>query len=88
MSTVHTATTFRSLLASLGVAPEDLAGLAEIAEMLGVTKQTALKYTRRADFPEPFGRVAAAGSVWLRRDVVTWAKETLPLPTGRPQKEE
>jgi predicted DNA-binding transcriptional regulator AlpA len=88
MSTVHTATAFRSLLASLGVAPEDLAGLAEIAEMLGVTKQTALKYMRRVDFPEPFGHVAAAGSVWLRRDVETWAKETLPLPTGRPRKEE
>jgi predicted DNA-binding transcriptional regulator AlpA len=70
------------------VAPEDLAGLAEIAEMLGVTKQTALKYMRRADFPEPLGQVAAAGSVWLRRDVERWAKQTLPLPTGRPRKED
>ena len=52
-STAHTATAFRALLESLGVAPEDLAGLSEIVELLGVSKATAFKYTRRADFPEP-----------------------------------
>jgi hypothetical protein len=41
----------------------------------------------RDDFPEPLGKIAA-GRVWLRADVETWAKETLPLPTGRPRKEE
>ena len=86
-STAHTATAFRALLESLGVAPEDLAGLSEIVELLGVSKATAFKYTRRDDFPEPLGHVSAAGPVWLRRDVQRWAKETLPLPTGRPRKE-
>ena len=86
-STAHTATAFRSLLESLGVAPEDLVGLTEIIDMLGVARATAFKYTRRDDFPEPLGHVSAAGPVWLRRDVQRWAKETLPLPTGRPRKE-
>jgi predicted DNA-binding transcriptional regulator AlpA len=86
-STQSVATALRSLLESVGVAPEDLVGLVEIIEMLGVSKATAFKYTRRDDFPEPLGHLSAAGPVWLRRDVERWAKETLPLPTGRPRKE-
>jgi hypothetical protein len=75
------------LLASLGVPPEELAGLADIARLLGVTKRTAQKYVRRPDFPETLGRIAA-GPVWRRSEVEAWAKATLPLPTGRPRKEE
>jgi hypothetical protein len=86
-STAHTATALRALLESFGVAPEDLMGLSEIIEMLEVSKATALKYSRRSDFPEPLGHVSAAGRVWLKRDVERWAKETLPLQTGRPRKE-
>jgi len=82
------ATALRTLLESLGVAPEDLVGLIEIIDLLDVARATAFKYTRRDDFPEPLGHVSAAGPVWLRRDVERWAKETLPLPTGRPRKEE
>ena len=41
------------------VTPDVLAGIAEIAELFGVTKQTALKYTRRPDFPKPLDRLAA-----------------------------
>lgn len=74
------------VLGSPGVAPEDLAGLQEIAEMLGVTKPTAYRYIARNDFPEPLGQIST-GRVWLRRDVQRWAKQTLPLPTGRPRKE-
>lgn len=69
------------------VAPDVLVGLAEIAEVLGVTKNTALKYTRRADFPKPLDRLAS-GAVWSRPAVDEWTKATLPLPTGRPRKEE
>lgn len=69
------------------VSPEDLAGLAEIAELLGTTKRTAQKYTRRRDFPEPLGEVTAAGRIWLRKDVEAWGNAHLPLPTGRPPKE-
>lgn len=70
-------------LGSFGVAPEDLAGLQEVAEMLGVTKRTATRYVDREDFPQPLGRIST-GRVWLRRDVEAWAKRTLPLRTGRP----
>lgn len=68
------------------MAPEDLAGLQEVAEMLGVTKRTAQRYAERADFPDPLGRIST-GRVWLRRDVEKWAKRTLPLKTGRPPKQ-
>jgi predicted DNA-binding transcriptional regulator AlpA len=63
----------------------ELAGLAEVAEMLGVTKRTATKYTRRADFPRPLDRLAS-GPVWRRTDVERWAMASLPLRTGRPPK--
>lgn len=66
---------------------EELASIAEVAEMLGVTRRTAHRYVDRDDFPAPIGRLAV-GRVWLRADVERWAKETLPLPTGRPRKEE
>jgi predicted DNA-binding transcriptional regulator AlpA len=75
-----------TLLASLGVSPEDLLGMIDIARMLNVTVRTAQNYIARDDFPEPLGQIAA-GRVWLRADVEKWAKETLPLPTGRPRKE-
>jgi predicted DNA-binding transcriptional regulator AlpA len=65
----------------------DLAGLAEVAEMLGIAKRTATKYTRRPDFPQPIERLAA-GPIWRRKDVDRWAKRTLPLPRpGRPRKQ-
>jgi predicted DNA-binding transcriptional regulator AlpA len=68
-----------------GVSPDELAGLSEIIETLGVTKRTALKYVTREDFPEPIDRLAT-GRVWLRADVVRWGKAHLPLPPGRPRK--
>lgn len=74
-------TSFRDTLP--GMSPE-LAGVAEVAEMLGVSKQTVVKYAARADFPEPLDRLAA-GPVWRRADVEEWAKRTLPLPPGRPR---
>jgi hypothetical protein len=75
-----------TLLASLGVSPEDLLGLIDISRMLNVTVRTAQNYIAREDFPDPIGRIAA-GRVWLQADVERWAKQTLPLPTGRPRKE-
>jgi predicted DNA-binding transcriptional regulator AlpA len=65
------------------VAEEELAGLAEVAETLGVSKVTAMKYARRDDFPEPLGRLAS-GPIWRRRDVESWGRENLPLRRGRP----
>lgn len=70
----------------LEMAPEEVVGLSEIAEELGVTKRTAVRYAARGDFPEPLARLRA-GLVWKRVDVERWAKKTLPLPrTGRPPK--
>ena len=60
-----------------------LAGIAEIAELFGVSRHAAVRYTKRADFPEPLDRLAA-GPVWLRKDVEKWGKNTLPLAPGRP----
>jgi predicted DNA-binding transcriptional regulator AlpA len=68
------------------MAPEEVVGLSEIAESLGVTKRTAVRYATRPDFPKPLARLRA-GIVWKRDDVDVWAAKTLPLPrTGRPRK--
>ena len=60
-------------------------GLAEIAEELGVSKQTASKYAGRKDFPPPLERLAS-GPIYRRADVLAWAKANLPLKPGRPRK--
>jgi predicted DNA-binding transcriptional regulator AlpA len=66
------------------MSPEDLLGLAEVTEVLGVSRATAARYVDRADFPRP--ETLARGRVWRRRDVERWAKKNLPLRTGRPPK--
>jgi predicted DNA-binding transcriptional regulator AlpA len=62
-----------------------LAGLAEVAEVLGVSKRTAARYTARADFPEPVARLRA-GPVWLEEDVLAWARSEPPARPGKPLK--
>jgi len=76
----------RVLLASPGVSPDELAGVSEIAQMLGVPLRTAARYVEREDFPEPYERLAR-GRVWRRDEVEAWGRENLPLRTGRPPKE-
>jgi predicted DNA-binding transcriptional regulator AlpA len=56
-----------------------LAGLAELAEILGVTKRTAQRYTKRPDFPKPIATLAAT-PVWRVSDLVQWRQAMLPLP--------
>jgi predicted DNA-binding transcriptional regulator AlpA len=68
------------------VPSEELASIAEVAEILGVTRRTVHRYVDRHDFPKPIGELAA-GRVWLRAEVEIWAKATLPLPEGRPRKD-
>jgi prophage regulatory protein len=69
------------------MAAEDLAGVAEIALMLDVSRATAARYVQRDDFPAPIGELAR-GRVWRRADVERWGKKHLPLPrTGRPPKQ-
>jgi predicted DNA-binding transcriptional regulator AlpA len=64
----------------------DVVQLAELAEVLGVTKRTAQRYIARPDFPQPAGRFAT-GRIWNRADVEQWGRDHLPLPRpGRPPK--
>ncbi len=74
-------------IASLGVSPDELAGFAEIMDVLKISRRTARKYVRRPDFPEPLDRLAS-GPVWRRTDVEAWGRKNLPLRTGRPPKQE
>jgi predicted DNA-binding transcriptional regulator AlpA len=66
----------------------ELASIAEVAELLGVTVRTAQRYVEREDFPAPLDTVAGGRlRIWRRIDVEHWAARTLPLPrTGRPRK--
>jgi hypothetical protein len=72
-------------VASVGMSPEELASLAEVAELLNVPKRTAARYVDREDFPEPIDELAV-GRIWSREEVVAWGKSHLPLQTGRPPK--
>jgi prophage regulatory protein len=72
-------------LASLGMSPDEVVGLSEIAQMFGVTKRTAVRYRERSDFPEPLARLSA-GHVWRRAEVERWGRDHLPLRLGRPRK--
>lgn len=68
------------------MAPDELLGVTEIAELLNVTRRTATRYAQRADFPPPLDTLAR-GRVWRRVDVVKWRDELgPPLPVGRPKK--
>jgi predicted DNA-binding transcriptional regulator AlpA len=65
--------------------PLKLAGLAEVAELLGVSKRTATRYVQRPDFPEPVARLRA-GPIWLEKDILVWARSEPPARPGRPLK--
>ncbi|HEX7134428.1 MAG TPA: hypothetical protein VF228_17780 [Iamia sp.] len=52
----------------------DLMGTTEIAELLGVSRQRADQLSRTDGFPDPVAEIAA-GRIWLRKDVETWADQ-------------
>jgi predicted DNA-binding transcriptional regulator AlpA len=62
-----------------------LAGLAEVAEIVGVSRRTAARYANRSDFPTPVARLRA-GPVWLIEDVEAWAGSIEQPARGRPLK--
>jgi predicted DNA-binding transcriptional regulator AlpA len=62
-----------------------LAGLAEVAEILEVSKWSALHYSKRDDFPEPLARLAS-GPVWDAAEIAAWGAEHGPFRPGRPTK--
>lgn len=49
----------------------ELAALAEVADILGVSKQRALTLTNRPDFPAPVDTLEV-GRIWRRADVIDW----------------
>jgi predicted DNA-binding transcriptional regulator AlpA len=50
-----------------------LAGIREIADLLGVSRQRANQIAAKNDFPKPLDRIAA-GPVWRDSEVKAWAK--------------
>ncbi|MEX1046174.1 MAG: hypothetical protein WD757_06815 [Actinomycetota bacterium] len=66
----------------LELAPDELAGVAEVASLLGVSKQRVSELRDRPGFPEPVAELAA-GPVWrlptLERFVAEWKRKP-----GRP----
>jgi predicted DNA-binding transcriptional regulator AlpA len=62
-----------------------LVGVAEVAEVLGVSRRTAARYATRSDFPEPVARLRA-GPIWLEDDVLTWAQSEPAAQPGKPLK--
>ncbi len=53
----------------------DLVSTAEIARMLGVTRQRVQQLAKTTDFPEPAATLSM-GSVWHTGDIRAWAAAT------------
>lgn len=60
----------------------DLVGLAEIGEMLSLSRQRVDQLARTKRFPEPVS-VISAGRIWRRSDVEAWARAEGRLPSQR-----
>lgn len=58
-----------------------LAGISEVAQILGVSLSTAQRLSRRDDFPTPVDTIAG-GRVWNRPAIEKWARKP-PVPLGR-----
>lgn len=51
---------------------KDLGGVAEVADMMGISKATLVNWRKRhSDFPEPFIELAC-GPIWVMTDVSAW----------------
>lgn len=63
-----------------------LVGVAEIAELLGVSRQRVDRITKTFDdFPEPEAELSA-GRVWSRHDIDVWIKKHPQRRVGRPKR--
>jgi predicted DNA-binding transcriptional regulator AlpA len=62
-----------SCLPTMVLAVHHLVGSAEIAQLLGVSRQRVQQLIASPDFPAP-DAVLAMGKVWLRADVIAWAR--------------
>jgi predicted DNA-binding transcriptional regulator AlpA len=63
---------------------DQLAGVAEVAQLLGVSRQQVHRLAAREDFPTPVA-VLASGRIWLLRDVERWGREHAGRRPGRPE---
>ncbi|MFY1693364.1 helix-turn-helix transcriptional regulator [Plantactinospora sp. WMMB782] len=54
--------------------PDELVGTQEIGILLGTGKSRTKQLIASRSFPEPYVRLAAGG-IWLKSDVLAWAKE-------------
>lgn len=61
-----------------------LAGVTEVADLLGITRQRLSKLRERREFPAPVA-VLASGPVWRARDLSTFA-EGWQRKAGRPKR--
>lgn len=75
------------VLRTLLLVAAPVVGLAEIAELLGVSRQRAVQIVRdHADFPEPVADLAS-GRVWHRPSVDAWMAAHPDRKPGRPRKD-
>ena len=51
----------------------ELVGAAEIAALLGVSRQRVDQLSRHEDFPEPVAELAS-GRIWTRQSIEEWAR--------------
>lgn len=63
----------------------DLAGLAEIADLLGVSRERVRQLRAEAGFPEPVAELQAT-PLWRRSEVAAWDAGRPRRPGRRPQK--
>ena len=55
--------------------PPQVIALAELTQMLGVTKTRAMQISRKADFPAPLGDLSV-GRIWSYEAVVEFCEST------------
>lgn len=56
----------------------DLMGIAEIAELFGVTRQAVTNWSKRwPDFPKPVAELKC-GPIWIRAQMTQWRKKKSP----------
>jgi predicted DNA-binding transcriptional regulator AlpA len=67
----------------VGMSPGQI-GFSDLPELLGVSRATAARLARRADFPE--AELIAGRRVWKTAKVEAWARKNPPRPPGRPPK--
>lgn len=61
-----------------------LGGVAEVADLLGISRQRVAKLRERADFPDPVGDLAQ-GAVWDLDAIEAWNGSGLRMSSGRPK---